>query len=264
VTNNDFIYDPQGMGGFCQDVIQAKGGWDNLTASDAQSLAQIGCFPAMPSVQIGSGIPIWSDPGGALDPGQTYDLSRPEDPFPFEHPIIVDVVGEEDKPVLTGPDNDSGGADGLLGALVGAIPSIVTGFTSQIGPNPLEPAGEAIGGIIARAIQGTPSFGVQALPEGSACWLRPRKNGMINRRARVRLRRQPDGSTVVEKYCAPRRMNPLNARALGRAARRLGMFHNIAAHIEKTVQKACRSGIGRRRLSAPRFGGSCGPKKRCR
>lgn len=211
--------------------------------------------------RFGQGQPVWADPrewpdeGGGGGGGVNY---------PFEHPIEIDVVGEMpqgEKPVLSGPDD--GSADGLIGILGTIGGGIVSGFSQGLpgGPNILEGAGEAIGGIIARQLQGGVQT-VDALPLGPACWLKPRKNGQINRRARVRLRRLADGSTIVEKYCAPRRMNPLNARALGRAARRLGMFHNIAAHIEKTVQKACRSGIGRRRLSsAPRY---CGPRKRCR
>lgn len=107
-----------------------------------------------------------------------------------------------------------------------------------------------------------PQYQVQVTP-GAACWDRPMRNGRINRRARVKLVRMPDGSTQVLRYCAPKRMNPLNAHALRRAAVRLGRFHNIASTIEKMVQKACRAGIGRGRIRSS--AGSCFPrKKRCR
>jgi hypothetical protein len=66
------------------------------------------------------------------------------------------------------------------------------------------------------------------------------------------------GQPMVVAACPPRRMNPLNPRALGRAARRLGSFQRIASHIEKTIQKACRT---KSRRSSSR---SYCPPSRCR
>lgn len=71
--------------------------------------------------------------------------------------------------------------------------------------------------------------------------------------------RMADGTIQAVAYCPPRRMNPLNARALGRAARRLGSFHKIASHIEKVVAKACRTGKRRGTTRLP----GCSPRKRC-
>lgn len=70
-----------------------------------------------------------------------------------------------------------------------------------------------------------------------------------------------DGQPHVIAACPPRRMNPLNARALSRAARRLGSFQRIAGNIEKLVQRACRTGLGRGRRRAPRLpAANCRPR----
>lgn len=61
-----------------------------------------------------------------------------------------------------------------------------------------------------------------------------------------------DGAPHVVAYCPPRRMNPLNARALGRAARRLAMFTAIVGRIEKQVQKSFRRSGGRIRSTSRR------------
>jgi len=71
-----------------------------------------------------------------------------------------------------------------------------------------------------------------------------------------------DGKPTVVFACPPRRMNPLNPRALGRAARRLAGFHRISSHIEKIVQHACRP--KRRSARMPSFGRSCGPRRKGR
>jgi hypothetical protein len=64
------------------------------------------------------------------------------------------------------------------------------------------------------------------------------------------------GQPMVISVCPPRRMNPLNPRALSRAARRLGSFQRIASHIEKVIQKACKTkGRSRSRMPA-----RCGPR----
>lgn len=142
----------------------------------------------------------------------------------------------------------------------GGWPGVIDTIGDIISPfMPQEPQGGAVPSIIPGQ---PPVYSVEVLPRGQACWTKPRKDGRVNSRARVKLQRFPDGSTHVVKYCAPRRMNPLNPRALGRAARRLGSFHRIAATVEKQIQRACKSGIGRRRSSG-RLPASCAPR-RCR
>lgn len=123
----------------------------------------------------------------------------------------------------------------------------------------------AVGESLAR--QGDPQFpdvtgGSSTTAGALACW-KPTKTGKLQKRAQVKIVRNPiTGAPELVKYCRPKRMNPLNPRALGRAARRLGSFHRIAATVEKQIQHACRSGIGRRR-SSPRLPASCAPR-RCR
>lgn len=95
------------------------------------------------------------------------------------------------------------------------------------------------------------------------CWVPA--TGLVSTRKlarrRVKMQRMPDGSIQVVQYCQKPRMNPLNAKALGRAARRLGSFQRIAAHVEKVITKACKP--KRRSSRAPRMGYSCGPKRGC-
>lgn len=81
-------------------------------------------------------------------------------------------------------------------------------------------------------------------------------------RRRFKIQYDATGTPHVISVCPARRMNPLNPRALSRAARRLGSFQRIAGNIEKMVQKACRSGIGRGRRSS-RMPAYCGKKRGC-
>lgn len=102
----------------------------------------------------------------------------------------------------------------------------------------------------------------------STCW--SENTGLTPTQARRQLMRRkvkvirdpssPNGIRIVQ-YCSKPRMNPLNAKALGRAARRLGSFQRIAAHVEKVITKACKP--KRRSSRAPRMGYSCGPKRGC-
>ncbi len=48
------------------------------------------------------------------------------------------------------------------------------------------------------------------------------------------------GTRHVMLYCKKRSMNPLNPKALGRAATRIGRFQAISAHINKRIDKALR------------------------
>lgn len=59
-----------------------------------------------------------------------------------------------------------------------------------------------------------------------------------NRRRKVKLMPDGQGGFTPVICCTPRRMNPLNPRALRRAAVRLGRFQHIAHTIEKMVARA--------------------------
>ena len=185
----------------------------------------------------------------------------------FYGPSIVDPV----EAAATGPAGAGSDTADVTGPWVDPG-SFITPFTSSEqglpgGPSVGFPAAaEAIGGIIGRALSAQqPDFGdvvsgVSTTASGLACW-KPTKSGKLQKRAQVHIVRRPDGTVALEKYCRPRRMNPLNPRALGRAARRLGSFHRIASTVEKQIAKAC---APKRRSSrrAPAYsrGGYCGPK----
>lgn len=57
------------------------------------------------------------------------------------------------------------------------------------------------------------------------------------RRRKAKVVMLPDGTQTIVPYCAPRRMNPLNPRALSRAARRIGSFHRIASGLAKCTSR---------------------------
>lgn len=98
---------------------------------------------------------------------------------------------------------------------------------------------------------------------GGNCWVestdpfKARRNFL---RRRVRFVRTPGGGIQMVQTCAPRRMNPLNPRALARAGRRVASFTRIAQGMQKMLEKACRKGARGSRRSYSR---SCAPK-RCR
>ena len=169
---------------------------------------------------------------------------------------------------ITTSIGEVGGSGDIAGPLIadptGYLDPVV-GFASQQPQMPVDPGGGlgALGGAIenlGRAIL-PQFFQNDQVNTGITVSGSQFPGRCATRRRKLKIVVGADGQPHVIAACPPRRMNPLNARALGRAARRLGMFHNIAQHIEKQVQHACRSGIGRRRLSSPR---SCGPKRRCR
>jgi hypothetical protein len=153
--------------------------------------------------------------------------------------------------VLTDPESaftSSGGVDPWFGTLVG----IASGLVPQI------TGGE---GVLPPYLRSQPPAQIETGITGRAAL---RCSTKRRRWKVVQVPTSPGSSTfeqVAVAYCPPRRMNPLNPRALGRAARRIGRFHQIAQGIEKLVQRACKSGIGRR-SSRPRLPG-CSPRRKC-
>lgn len=223
-----------------------RGGWGNITAEEATILASYGC--TQPFEESVTEQPFWSEPefggSGSTSGGVAYpDVTpSPGDP-PQEN--VVDLAqffagtDMETTPAEFGWTAPSFAAQG------GLIGEVVKG------------AAQALGGELLQ--EAIPQFGVTVTP-GQACWDRARATGKVNRRMRVKLQRMPDGSVQVVRYCAPKRMNPCNPRALGRAARRLSMFQKMSSGIEKLINKQ----LKRRAPSRMSYGRSCGPKKGCR
>jgi len=197
--------------------------------------------------------PIWAGSAGGADSTPTAaDAAPPNVPvqLPMEAPVFEDIF-----PIQSGPDTFWGAITQLGTAALGYAFQDVPGQISQL-PAPVMGPGNPV-------YQSSPiSVGV-----GGACWSEDTNatTAQLKRRLlrrRVRWVRLPNGQLAMKQTCAPRHMNPLNPRALGRAARRLGSFQRIAAHTEKLIQRACKP-KARRSYSRPSYGRSCGPK-RCR
>jgi len=248
VQDDPIVYAPGGRELRCSEVVAMRGGWENVSAEDATQLASLGCYPGF--LDVGEQLYTGFEPnGGGGSLGGDVVAGLPPTNAPINDP--EQVFSEDSMPTMN-IDPTS--------LFISTVP-METGANTWM--NFLQQGVSVVQGVqdIIQANQTrVPQYQVQVTP-GASCWDHPMKNGRINRRARVKLVRLPDGSTQVLRYCAPKRMNPLNAQALRRAAVRLGRFHAIAGTIEKMVQKACRKGIGRGRIrSTP----SCAPRKRCR
>lgn len=178
-------------------------------------------------------------------PPTTADLSTK--PFLGGAPVIL-PSGEIPSPM----GFVSGGFGGIqipsgigveIGQTIGEIIEQNTGLQTT---TPTAP-----GTVISQAVGGT-----------AGCWVvsgNDRTNRMRMRRRRLKIAGyDANGQAVYTAVCAPRHMNPLNPRALKRAAVRLGRFQSIATGIEKMIAKACK--VKPRRMG-PRL--SCAPK-RCR
>lgn len=244
----DTLYEPYGGITTCSGLIAMRGGWDQVTAQEATFLASLGCYPR----------PSWSEPHDISQPfseeigtggGGSYTM---EQPFTEPEPVRYTAPISEEPTVnlaqfFAGSDHDTNPMDytGFFMPQTGIIGEVIKG------------AAQAIGGELVQ--EAIPQFGVTVTP-GQACWDRARSTGKINSRMRVKLQRLPDGSVQVVRYCAPRRMNPCNPRALGRAARRLGMFQKMSSGIEKIINRQLKR-KGSIRRAAPAY---CGPRKGCR
>src|SRR5262245_28088745 len=166
--------------------------------------------------------------GGQVGPTQVYiDPTR---------------LGSQEQEVLTdpfsfAPTTGNNGASwinaiaGIANTVIGALgaPTALQGTAIQI------PGGGTVD--IAAATRQTPVIQAAGL-------------GCSVKRRRYKVQRNPDGTITAVAYCLPRRMNPLNPRALARAGRRVASFSRIARGMEKMLQKACRAGArGRSRHS---------------
>lgn len=261
--------------------------FNNLSAQDAYALANIGFCNGTP---ISSSIdPLWAAP--------TYEpppyFPPPEEPAFQGQPITVNVEdefervpaeGKEMNGFLTGPDFNAGIFGGITAAPVspwGAVTALGSQVLNALIPQrpvggPALPGGVEVTGmptlqdVIAQQTGRIPTFstGVQSGP----CWSDAMVNscgqpltplGMKRRlmRRTARYVRMPGGGIAIVQGCRKPRMNPLNPRALRRAAVRLGRFQCIASGIEKMVARAVKV---RGRARVPRsYSRSCGPRK-CR
>lgn len=164
-----------------------------------------------------------------------------------------------------------GGLGGIVDRTIGAIGNIF----GQVATDPPFTQGRGDFPYPGPAEQ-LPTF-VGGVRSNTRCWIAPddpRLTGdechdrMVLQRAyarrRVRMVRVPDNTPQrwhweMIQTCAPRRMNPLNPKALARAGRRVGSFCRIASGMQKMLEKAIRKGGG----SSRRRSYSCSPK-RCR
>lgn len=125
------------------------------------------------------------------------------------------------------------------------LPGIVGDIQRMLSPAEIQP-------ILANALPArcATTAGMAGLPcvvhQGG-----PYKGKLVksNRRRKVKLVPDGQGSFTPVICCTPRRMNPLNPRALRRAAVRLGRFQHIAHTIEKMVARAVKP---RGRRSSPK------------
>jgi hypothetical protein len=152
---------------------------------------------------------------------------------------------------------------------VGGTPGAIEATWQQPGLGQIVPQiiGEVLqnGGVIpgGQVPGGIPQVSVGATQIGSPCWTNPR---MAKRRA-IKIVRVPDPSSpggfrlMAQQTCRPKKMDYCNPKALGRAARRLGGFQQMAAGVERIIQHALKR-KGARRTAPKSF--PCSPKKRCR
>jgi hypothetical protein len=261
------LFSPGGESVHCSDLIASRGGWENIGAAEASLLASMGCVPGelIPQEEIGWTSSVPDSPGevgGFVEPIQPA-WTAPT--IQQEKPIVNTEPAFEDNPIS------------WLAPVVTASGPLAAAFTSQA-----PQGGDSIFNQIEKIARDTLPMFFQPdqftqLPGGTpsciprnvrdlSCYNPKFKN---SKRRKLRLVCGPDGQMHPEVYCTPKRMNPLNPRALSRAARRLGSFQRIAGNIEKMIQRSCKKGLGRGRSSSrvpTRYMGpprrkraSCGP-----
>lgn len=166
-------------------------------------------------------------------------------------------------PALTGINTSSFGPWDAI-AQIGSSAATAL-FSPQIATGPFDPKNNlpVIVQDLQKLLQGntgittTTTVGASQLP----CFVHksgPLAGQMVRsrRRQRIKLVRQPDGSLTPTLYCAPKRMNALNPRALSRAARRLASFQRIAHGIDAMINRQiCRKSSSRKKtLRIPSYG----------
>lgn len=167
----------------------------------------------------------------------------------------VPTMGFESQFMATSPAQ-VGNTSGWLNALVGLGTTAIKAFAPQAeAPNVVirkTPTDTPVLTDAARAV-------VQAVQGGATGVAQQIKGRCKTSRRRFKVMIGPDGQQHVFSVCPPRRMNPLNPRALGRAARRLASFQRISSHVERTIEKSLRKrGVARRSTRRPTRSMGCG------
>lgn len=246
------------------------GGAANIDAETSAQLSALGCFPVVPYADD-SGVPYWTAEtggGGGGAPQQettAYDLppdvpvstdravyAAPIQEAPVDDFLGLGTIGIPDSPTqISGPsDNFSG----YFGSIASIVAPAVSSLLAPSQADPLQGLRDALSPFFQQDQIQTGIVGKNQFP--GRCKTSRRKLKIVMQRA-------SDGTLhpQVIAACPPRRMNPLNARALGRSARRLAAFHRISGHIEKIIQHACRK--KGRSSSSSRMPASCRSRKRC-
>lgn len=236
----------------CEDLVRYYGGWEYVPAEVAAAM-QYGC------------------PNFASWIGDLLESQFRSNEPAIEPEWRGDEEGGSAVPatptVEGGGDVNFAGWFGDMGSPVSGaiIPSwtgeLIEDFAQVATPMPpiIERGVEAIGNAVQQLFgpQEEIQSGVSARPR---CWTNPR----YAKSRRMKVVRIPDPSAAggfrleARAYCAPRKMNYCNPRALGRAARRLGGFQKMSGAIEKVIARAIKS------KSRGRRSYSCAPKRRCR
>lgn len=241
----DTLYDPYGGITTCSGLIAMRGGWDALTASEASFLASLGCTPGSIMEQ-----PLYSEP---YIEQPFVDVGEVSYTAPIQQPQPLVQATPEPAPIPEEPSVTL--SQFFAGTDIETNPIEWTGFQAPIGidPTQIDPSNTLPGQII-RAATGA----LQASIETGITVQDARIRGRCApARRRFKVITGPDGQPQVISVCPPRRMNPCNPRALGRAARRLSMFQKMSSGIEKIINRQLK-----RRAPARRAFG-CAPK-RCR
>lgn len=147
---------------------------------------------------------------------------------------------------------------------------IIQGAAGAIGRAIGEGIAGGVAGQVTEEILQYPTAQVTAIApggQGQLCWVtsdveRTQRARMKRRRIKI-IARDANGNPVFGGACAPRRMNPLNPRALGRAGRRVAAFCRVATGMQKMLQSVVKGNCKPKRRSFS-LGPGCGPKKRCR
>jgi hypothetical protein len=251
------IYDAQGRSFTCQEAIAMRGGWGSVSAEEATQLAELGCFPPFDSEPINPDqVPLYTGIDGGQEGGGGDSAPSPSPSGGSSEPPLSIPIEVQDMAYNTNFGAVLNDIDAALmtGLPTGTGPIDYTGFTT--GQDTFGTILDQVGKLIPFMQKDQIEAGITSVAS-QRCFTA--KN---SKRRRIKLVRGADGQLHPVVYCAKPHMNPLNAHALRRAAVRLGRFHAIAGTIEKMVQKACKTGIGRKRVM--RLPASCAPKRRCR
>lgn len=187
--------------------------------------------------------------------GTFVDLTPQE----LQQQVVAPTIIEQMEPTTGGavltdpfsfaPTTGNGGAVQAIFNAIGAVGSILGAPSQTALQAPIRIPTSPLPSVQVIGPQVEVETGMPISAAGLACSVK---------RRRYKIIRTPDGVQAVA-YCLPRRMNPLNPRALARAGRRVASFTRIAQGMQKMLERSCR--VGGRKRSTRSY--SCAPK-RCR